>query len=174
MLLANRNPPSTDIALSPLATGEKRVRGFLCGTTNPLLAQNTRLAEVIVSTLPFPSVEKSAEVEAPAEGAVDSYTEGDVELVEPPPRRSNGVLSRLLVSATWRSPQLFLLESPWNPNSSVSALTRDGKSAARSSHTPSASYSTQSPGSCLHRSPSEHRRVVVLGPKCSQDRINNG
>lgn len=30
-----------------------RVRGFLAGTTNPLLSQNARLAEVLVKTLPF-------------------------------------------------------------------------------------------------------------------------
>nr|CDS33639.1 late secretory pathway protein avl9 [Hymenolepis microstoma] len=59
MLLEFRRPPEGDITPDPLAIGGRRVRGFLCGTTNPLLSQNTRLAEAIVHTLPFPSTEAS-------------------------------------------------------------------------------------------------------------------
>lgn len=115
MLLEFRLPPKGDTTPDPLAIGGRRVRGFLCGTTNPLLSQNTRLAEAIVHTLPFPSTEASkvsggGDLAPQVEGQ-NLEASGDLEIESTDPgqrvgfpsdshssNRTGGVLSRLLVS----------------------------------------------------------------------------
>ncbi|VUZ53879.1 unnamed protein product [Hymenolepis diminuta] len=113
MLLEFRPPSKGDTTPDPLAIGGRRVRGFLCGTTNPLLSQNTRLAEAIVHTLPFPSTEASKvsgggdlapqmegqNLEASGDLEVESTDSGQRVGFPSDPHSSNrtgGVLSRLL------------------------------------------------------------------------------
>ncbi|KAL5109830.1 hypothetical protein TcWFU_001596 [Taenia crassiceps] len=104
MLLEHRHSPG-DVSKNPLEIGGRRVRGFLCGTTNPLLSQNTRLAEVIVNTLPFPSENGTSTLETPSEGHLeavgDSESEGGEAASRPPSDahsnvRTGGVFFRLL------------------------------------------------------------------------------
>ncbi|VDM30200.1 unnamed protein product [Hydatigera taeniaeformis] len=106
MLLEHRHPPG-DVAANALEIGGRRVRGFLCGTTNPLLSQNTRLAEVIVNTLPFPSETVGTSTpEATSEVHLESSGDTELEVSEPTSRpslsdahsnvRTSGVFSRLL------------------------------------------------------------------------------
>ena len=143
MLLESRHPPQEgDDSTNPLRAAEKRVRGFLCGTTNPLLAQNSRLAEVIVSTLPFPSetsgisssTMKLGDFEIPSDGGVDSNGEGDTEGTESSSRgtqfgnRSSGVLSRLLVGPIVYKCFKYFIESPGNRDSSLSTIHNTWKS----------------------------------------------
>ncbi|VDO01869.1 unnamed protein product [Rodentolepis nana] len=116
ILLELRRPSEGDITPDPLAIYSRRVRGFLCGTTNPLLSQNTRLAEVIVHTLPFPSTEASkvmggGDFAQQADGqSVDSSGDLEAESTDSGQRlgmssdshssnRTGGVLSRLLAAA---------------------------------------------------------------------------
>lgn len=107
MLLEHRHQPEGDVSTSPLEMGGRRVRGFLCGTTNPLLSQNTRLAEVIVNTLPFPSENVGTPTsEPPAEGHLEAVRDTELEGGEATSRpalpdahsnvRTGGVFSRLL------------------------------------------------------------------------------
>ncbi|VDK20666.1 unnamed protein product [Taenia asiatica] len=107
MLLEHRHSPEGDASVNPLEIGGRRVRGFLCGTTNPLLSQNTRLAEVIVNTLPFPSENVgTSTLEAPTEGHLEAVGDAESEIGEATSRpplfdphsnaRIGGVFSRLL------------------------------------------------------------------------------
>ncbi|KAL5968290.1 hypothetical protein TSMEX_004011 [Taenia solium] len=107
MLLEHRHSPEGDVSVNPLEMGGRRVRGFLCGTTNPLLSQNTRLAEVIVNTLPFPSENiGTSTLEAPTEGHLEAVGDAESEVGEATSRlplsdphfnaRTGGVFSRLL------------------------------------------------------------------------------
>lgn len=98
-----------------------RVRGFLCGTTNPLLSQNTRLAEVIVQTLPSPEAfygadaggrlgaydgrqylamgEIASEKDCSSSGSpADSGEPKSIEMGSRAVSRHGGVISKLLVS----------------------------------------------------------------------------
>lgn len=111
MLLEHRHSPEGGFSANPLEIGGRRVRGFLCGTTNPLLSQNTRLAEVIVNTLPFPSENvATSTLEAPSEGHLEAVGDAELESGEATSRppssdahsnvRTGGVFSRLLVSCS--------------------------------------------------------------------------
>ncbi|VDD82982.1 unnamed protein product [Mesocestoides corti] len=106
MLLESRKVGTDELATNTLAAG-RRVRGFLCGTTNPLLSQNTRLAEVIVQTLPLPAASGHVIGRVPGGGDVEneapSEATGDPDAVEAAEdakpsmtNRSSGVLSKLM------------------------------------------------------------------------------
>lgn len=138
MLLEFRRQPEGDIAPDPLALGGRRVRGFLCGTTNPLLSQNTRLAEVIVNTLPFPSEISGRDI--PVEGNLEIAGDSEMESSDPSQKgpslnKPGGVFSRLLVSESFILSHLALsrtiknhyrlfLESSTIHNSDMSLFSR--------------------------------------------------
>ncbi|KAM7537662.1 hypothetical protein Aperf_G00000059999 [Anoplocephala perfoliata] len=121
MLLEFPRPPEGDIAPDPLAFGGYRVRGFLCGTTNPLLCQNTRLAEVIVNTLPFPSEisGREASLDGNLEIAGDSEMQFDLNQKGPSLNKSGGVFSRLL---NRQQSTIRICPSPTEPGSSLRGL----------------------------------------------------